>query len=87
MSRSMPPTQPLPAHHDAALAAFRTAVAGGEDIGEVIAIALARLAVELGSSAALFNRPGSWECSIVRMLISGTVGADDEGLDAYRSQS
>jgi hypothetical protein len=67
-----------------ALAALRSAHAAGEDIGEFLAQALARLAAELGSSAALLeNRPGSWEASFVAALLSGTVGPDDEHLDAF----
>jgi hypothetical protein len=66
------------------LAGLRTAHAAREDIGETIARALARLAAELGGSRqVLTNRPGSWEASAVRELMRGTVGPDDEAIDAY----
>ena len=81
------PASGWPAHHDAAVAALRTAVDDGVDVGEFIATALARLAAERGSSASLFNRPGSWEAGLVRQLVSGTVGGPgDEDFSAYRSQ-
>jgi hypothetical protein len=75
-------------HHYAALAAFRTAVASGEDIGEFIAHTLARLAADFGGTVAVIaNRPGSWEASLVAELLSGTVGPGDENLDMYRAES
>jgi hypothetical protein len=75
-------------HAYAALSAFRTAVASGEDIGEFIAVTLARLAADLGGTdAVIANRPGSWEAAIVGQLLSGTVDPDDENLDARRTTS
>jgi hypothetical protein len=71
-----------------ALAAFRTAHAAGEDIGETIARALARLAAELGGSfEVLKNRPGSWEAGLVAELLSGTIGPDDENLPMHGASS
>ena len=75
-------------HSHAALAAFRTAVTSGEDIGEFIAVTLARLAAEIGGAAAVTaNRPGSWETALITDLLSGTVGPDDEKLGGYRTTS
>ncbi len=66
------------------LATLRTAHAAHEDVGETIARALARLAAELGGSAAVIaNRPGSWEAGLAADLLSGTVGPDDEGLPVF----
>lgn len=56
----------------------------GQDVGEFLARALARLAVELGGSEAVIaNRPGSWEAALVRDLLTGTVGAYDEHLGQF----
>jgi hypothetical protein len=67
------------------LAALCTAHTAGEDVGETIAHALARLAAQLGGSdAVLASRPGSWEAAAVRRLLTGTVGEGDEHLGAYR---
>ena len=80
MIRSLP-GRPRPAagHVHQAIAAFRTAIADGEDIGEFIATALALLAAEIGGPGAVIaNRPGSWEAAHVAALLSGTVGPEDE---------
>ncbi len=86
MLRALPGrAAPMTGHSHAALAAFRTAVASGEDIGEFIARTLARLAADLGGTVAVIaNRPGSWEAALVADLLSGTVGPDDEGLEMYQ---
>jgi hypothetical protein len=66
------------------LAALQTAHAAGEDIGETIARALARLAADLGGSfEVLKNRPGSSEAAHVAQLLRGTVGPDDEHLPLF----
>jgi hypothetical protein len=73
-------------HTYAALSAFRTAVASGEDIGGFIAHALARLAADLGGTVSVIaNRPGSWEASLVAEPLLGTVGPCGEHLDAHRT--
>lgn len=85
MLRALPARPAGMSGHDyQALAALRTAHAAGEDIGETIARALARLAAGLGgSAAALANRPGSGEAALVADLLSGTVGPDDEHLSRW----
>ena len=71
-------------HDYALLAALRTAHAAHEDVGETIARALARLALELGGThEVIANRDGSWEASVIAQLLHGTAGDDD--LDAYRA--
>jgi hypothetical protein len=58
----------------------------GQDVGEFLGRALARLAVELGGSEAVIaNRPGSWEAALVEQLLTGTVGAYDEHLRQFRT--
>lgn len=87
MLRSLPsrPADGVSGHDWQLLAALRTAHAAGEDIGETVARALARLAWELGNAfAVLENRSGSWEASIVAELLGGTVG-DGENLGQYRT--
>jgi hypothetical protein len=89
MIRSLPGRpNGITGHAHQAMAAFRTAVAAGEDIGEFIAITLAALAAEIGGSGAvLANRPGSWEAAHVAALLSGTVGPDDEYLETSPASS
>lgn len=66
------------------LAALRTAHAAGEDVGETIARALARLAAEVGGTHEVIKaRPGSWEAALVADLLRGTVGPDDGNLPLY----
>jgi hypothetical protein len=61
----------------AALAAARTE----HDFAGWLAQVLAAVAGQLGSSNALTaGRPGSWEASLVRQLLAGTVGEADEHL-------
>ncbi|HEY1621762.1 MAG TPA: hypothetical protein VGG25_29345 [Streptosporangiaceae bacterium] len=83
MIRSLPGRpREIAGHVHQAIAAFRTAIADGEDIGEFIATTLAVLAAEIGGSGAVIaNRPGSWEAAHVAALLSGTVGPDGEYLD------
>jgi hypothetical protein len=84
------PSRPasMTGHDRQMLAALRTAHAVGEDVGETIARALARLATELGGSRqVLANRLGSWEASAVRELMRGTVGPDDENLPMFGASS
>lgn len=81
------PGRPLtmPGHERLLLASLRRSHDLGEEVSSVLAVALARLAAELGSSAAvLANRPGSWEAGHVARLLAGTVGEDDEQLPAFR---
>jgi hypothetical protein len=69
------------------LAALRTSHASGEDIGETLARALARLAAQLGGSFEVLKRPGGWEAGHVAALLAGTVGVDDEHLAAFGTAS
>jgi hypothetical protein len=87
--RALPDRPPeMPGYARMALAALRSAHAAGEDIGEFLAQALARLAAELGSSAdVVSNRPGSWESGLVAALLSGTVGESDEFLGSFGATS
>lgn len=65
----------------AVLAAARTE----HDFAGWLASVLASVAGQLGSSDALLaGRPGSWEASHVRALLSGTVGDDDRYLPVPR---
>jgi len=85
MLRALParPT-PMSGHDYQILAGLRTAHAAHEDVGETVARALAHLAAELGSGAAVLrNRPGSWEAGLVRQLLAGTVGEDDSQLPVF----
>lgn len=89
MLRSLParPRQ-MSGHAYAALSAFRTAIVAGEDIGEFTAVTLARLAAELGGTAAVVaNRPGSWEAGTVSEMLSGLVGPYDERLPEFGAGS
>jgi hypothetical protein len=68
----------------------RTAIAAAvreeHDFGGWLAYVLANVAADLGSTEALTaGRPGSWEADLVRQLVKGTVGWDDEFLAGYRS--
>ena len=69
---------------DARLAVLR-AVQDEHDFGGWLASVLASVAAELGSTFALTaGRPGSWEADLVQQLGKGTVGWDDDYLDAYK---
>jgi hypothetical protein len=84
MLRALPGRPSVSGHDAQLLAALRTAHAAGEDIGETVARALARLAAEVGGMwQVLANRPGSWEAALIAELLRGTVGPDDENLPAY----
>jgi hypothetical protein len=75
----------IPAHTVAAVEAVTAAVAAEHDFAGWLAAVLATAAAQLGSSAALTaGRSGSWEAALVRQLLAGTVGEDDEALGVYR---
>jgi hypothetical protein len=75
------------ANHDYtedARAAILAAVREQHDFGGWLAGVLAGAAAELGSSDALIaGQPGSWEADLVRQLVKGTVGWDDDYLADY----
>lgn len=67
------------------LGALRNCHESGRDLAAMIGVALARLAAELGSMAAVTAaRPGSWEASLVAQLLEGTAG-DDTQLRYWRA--
>ncbi|KOU99099.1 hypothetical protein [Streptomyces sp. XY533] len=75
-------TDPTSRVTDAIVEALRD----GQDVAELIADALCRVAAtEGGTEEVLRNRPGSWEASHIRSLMEGTVGPDGEGMEAYRT--
>jgi hypothetical protein len=77
---------PTPRADALAITALSAAWWEGQDVGEFLARALARLAVELGGSEAVIaNRPESWEAALVRDLLTGTGGAYDEHLNQFRT--
>lgn len=64
-----------------ARAAIVQAVRAEHDFGRWLAGVLAGAAAELGSTESLVaGRPGSWEAELVRSLVHGIVGWDDEHL-------
>jgi hypothetical protein len=66
------------------LGAIRSEHRAGGDVAALIARSVARLAHELGGSAAvLANRPGSWESTHLRALLAGEIGTDDQYLHMY----
>ena len=68
-----------------ALDAISEAVITEADFPDWLAGVLARAAAARGSSYALISgRPGSWEARLVKNLVCGTVGWDDESLSDYR---
>lgn len=68
-----------------AVDAITTALHQGQDVGDFLAAALCHVAAaEGGIHGVLRNRSGSWEAGHVRSLMTGTVGEDGQGLDAYR---
>lgn len=74
-----------PSYSDTAADAIEQAADSEHDFAGWLAGVLARVAARKGSSDALTaGRPGSWEASLVQQLLKGTVGYDDEALDAYR---
>ena len=65
--------------------AILAAVGEQHDFGGWLAGVLSSAAAELGSSDALIaGRPGSWEADLVRQLVKGTVGWDDDYLADYK---
>ena len=86
MTRVPRPAAPAPAYTTLAAAAVTEAVAAERDFAGWLASVLATVAAGLGSSGALTaGRPGSWEAALVRDLLAGTVGPDDEFLAGYRA--
>jgi hypothetical protein len=65
---------PMPGHDYQLLGALRSARAAGEDVGEAIARALARLAAETGGTVA-------------ELLRTAQAAGDDENLPALRTTS
>jgi hypothetical protein len=73
-----------PAYTRQAAAAIEQAARAEHDFAGWLAAALATAAARLGSSHALIaGRPGSWEAGLIRQLLGGTVGWDDEYLPGY----
>jgi hypothetical protein len=63
------------------VAAIMQAARTEHDFAGWLAAVLAEAAGRLGSSDMLTaGRPGSWEAALVRQLLAGTVGEDDEHL-------
>lgn len=80
-------TTPQPSYTDRAVTAVLDAVRDEHDFGGWVAHVLATAAAELGSTAALTaGRPGSWEADLIRQLVCGTVGWDDDYLADYAKQ-
>lgn len=67
-------------------AAILTAAARQGDIGDFVAHALTAAAANIGSTDELLARPGSWESDLVRQLVVGTAGPDDEYLNQHRTE-
>ena len=66
---------------DQAVEAITAAVEHEHDAAGWIADVLGRVAARVGGSHVITEgRPGSWEAALVRELLAGTVGADDEYL-------
>ena len=71
-----------------ARAAILAAVREQHDFGGWLAGVLSSAAAELGASDSLIaGRPGSWEADLVRQLVKGTVGWDDDYLADYKEQA
>lgn len=67
-------------------AAILAAVRDQHDFGGWLAGVLASVASALGSTDALIAaRPGSWEADLIRQLVKGTVGWDDDHLADYKA--
>ena len=80
-------TTPEQTYTDRAATAIVDAVREEHDFGGWLARVLATAAAELGSTAALTaGRPGSWEADLIRQLVRGTVGWDDDYLVAYAKE-
>ena len=70
-----------PAYTRQAVDAMTVAVDSEHDFSGWLADVLARVAAEVGGSGVILaGRPGSWESALVRQLLAGTVGEDDEYL-------
>ncbi|TYB69699.1 hypothetical protein FXF51_05930 [Nonomuraea sp. PA05] len=69
-----------------AVDALSAAVALERDFPGWLAATLATVAASQphGSYDLTAGRPGSWEADLVRRLLAGTVGEDDEYLGMYR---
>jgi hypothetical protein len=77
-------TTPDPPYTLAAVDAVTQAARAEHDFAGWLGGVLARAAARLGGSDALTaRRPGSWEASLVRQLLAGTVGPRDEHLRDY----
>lgn len=71
----------MPAYEHAVIDALAAAVDREHDFPGWLAAVLAQVAARKGGSAALLaGRPGSWEAMLVRQLLAGTVGENDEYL-------
>lgn len=80
-------TTPEQSYTDQATTAILDAVREEHDFSGWLAQVLARAAAELGASAALTaGRPASWEADLVRQLVRGTVGWDDDYLADYAKE-
>ena len=67
-------------------AAILAAVRDQHDFGGWLAGVLASVSADLGSTdAVIAGRPGSWESDLIRQLVKGTVGWEDDYLADYRS--
>ena len=80
-------TTPEQTYTNRAATAIAAAAREEHDFGGWLAQILATAAAELGSTAALTaGRPASWEASLVRQLVCGTVGWDDDHLANYAQE-
>jgi len=78
------PTPPTGTEDTAMVDTLVKAARSGMDFPGYLAAILARAAARLGSTEALLaGRPGSWEASHLRALLTGTVGEGDEYLYTY----
>lgn len=69
----------------AAVGVLRAGLHAEADFPGWAARVLTRLAAAEGSSAALTaGRPGSWEAALVRQLVAGYAGEEDEDLSHWR---
>jgi hypothetical protein len=80
-------SDPYEQYTRAAVAAVRQAVQDGlvsfpEWLAQVLATAASH--DDRGSSALIAGRPSSWEAALVRGLVGGTVGHEDEYLQMFR---
>jgi len=66
--------------------AVLTAAAIQGDIGDFVAHALTVAAANIGSTDELLAQPESWESDLVRQLVAGLAGPDDEHLTEHRTE-